>query len=290
MGVMDWDRIYGADSQVTLPDGRRLGYADYGDPGGFPVLYFHGFPGSRLEASLVADEALSRRVRLIAVERPGYGLSDPQPGRRLLDWPADVAALVDALGLERFSILGASGGGPYALACAFSPAARLKRVGLAAGLAPLREGQLKPASRLGMLLVRGAFPLLQALLASQARRHPGRVVALAARLLSAADREVLRRPEVNAVFQRSLQEAFRQGSAGMEGDMAIYGSLWGFRLQEVRFPVELWHGEADRLLPVRMGRQQAAALAHASARFLPGEGHFSLPVNRAGELFQRLRG
>lgn len=286
---MDWDKILSKSHQAILPDGRRIGYAEYGNPGGFPIFYFHGCPGSRLEGFLASEAASRTNVRLIAVDRPGYGLSDPKPDRQLLDWPADVTALADTLALEQFSILGASGGGPYALACAFSLTDRLHRVGLAAGLAPFREGPLKLTSRLGLLLARAAFPLIHTVLEPQVRHHPDRPVAIAARLLTPPDREVLSRPSVNTILQRSLQEAFCQGSAGMHRDMELYGRPWGFSLKEVTFPIELWHGEADRLLPPQMGRRQGEALPNATTCFVPGEGHFSLPINCAGEIFKLLQ-
>src|SRR3989338_9991360 len=91
---------------ILLPDGRRLGYAEYGAPDGRPVLFFHGAPGSRHIHADMADVVTRRGIRLIAVERPGYGLSDPQPGRSMLDWPGDVAALTDALGIAKFAIIG----------------------------------------------------------------------------------------------------------------------------------------------------------------------------------------
>lgn len=287
---MDWDISLNTSGQARLPDGRRIGYADYGAADGFPVFYFHGSPGSRLEACLATEAAESQGVRLIAVDRPGYGLSDPRPDRQLLDWPDDVSALADTLGLKQFSVLGASGGGPYALACAFRLSDRLHRVGLAAGLAPFREGRLKLPSRLGLLLARATLPLLHSLLESQVQREPARAVAFAARLLSTPDRELLKDPDINTAFQRSLQEAFRQGRAGVHRDMELYGTPWGFYLKQVTFPVELWHGEADRLLPPKMCRRQAELLPHARAHFIPGEGHFSLPINYAGELFKQLRG
>ncbi|MFO7593528.1 MAG: alpha/beta hydrolase [Pseudomonadota bacterium] len=289
MESMDWNLELNKTHQSRLPDGRFIGYADYGAADGFPVFYFHGSPGSRLEAYLAAEAAQDQGVRLIAVDRPGYGLSDPKPDRQLLDWPADVSALADSLGLRQFSILGASGGGPYALACAFLLSDRLHRVGLAAGLAPFREGRLKLGSRLGLRFARVAFPLIHKLLESQIQRNPARTVSFAARLLSTPDQEILKRPGINAIFQRSLQEAFRQGRAGVHRDMELYGTSWGFRLEEVTFPIELWHGEADRLLPPRMCRRQAEAMPHARAYFIPNEGHFSLPINCAGDIFSRLR-
>jgi pimeloyl-ACP methyl ester carboxylesterase len=122
---------------VDLPDGRRLGVTDVGDPEGVPVLYFHGVPGSRLDfTSERYDEALrAAGVRFIAADRPGFGLSDPKPGRGHADWPADVSALADSLELDRFAVLGYSRGGHYALACAALIPDRLTAVGLLSAVA-----------------------------------------------------------------------------------------------------------------------------------------------------------
>jgi pimeloyl-ACP methyl ester carboxylesterase len=127
------------DNQIALHDGRRLGYAEYGDPVGTPVLHFHGTPDSRLEGCLPGVDELAARlgVRLILPDRPGLGLSDYQPNRRILDWPQDVLQLADALHLERFAVLGLSGGGPYVSACAHQIPERLLRAGIISGVGPL---------------------------------------------------------------------------------------------------------------------------------------------------------
>ncbi|KAL1892775.1 hypothetical protein Sste5346_006858 [Sporothrix stenoceras] len=123
------------DSQtVTLPDGRTLGFAEYGAPEGAPVIYFHGFPSNRLEGSAADKLAKQHKVRLLCLDRPGYGLSTLQPGRRMLDWPDDVMAFASAQSLPTFGVLGASGGGPYVLACASKlPAGVLTHVGVMCG-------------------------------------------------------------------------------------------------------------------------------------------------------------
>src|SRR5437868_4337089 len=113
------------DTVFRLRDGRALGYAEYGDPGGTPVFFFHGSPGSRLQRHPDPSITSSFGARIITVDRPGYGRSDFQPGRRLLDWPADAAQLADALSIERFAAIGLSGGGPYLLACAYAMPERL---------------------------------------------------------------------------------------------------------------------------------------------------------------------
>ncbi|MGH2542356.1 MAG: alpha/beta fold hydrolase, partial [Ardenticatenaceae bacterium] len=121
---------------IRLPDGRRLGYDEYGDLSGMPLFIFHGWPSTRLAASLMGEVASQRAVRLIAPDRPGIGLSDFQPGRAILDWPGDVVALADALGIKRFAVVGISGGGPYAAACAFKIPARLSAASIVSGMAP----------------------------------------------------------------------------------------------------------------------------------------------------------
>ena len=120
---------------IQLRNGRRLAYALYGKPDGTPVFHFHGHPGSRLEGKLADRAARRLGVRLIVADRPGMGFSDYQPQRRLLDWPDTLVELADVLGIERFAVQGTSGGGPYALACAFRIPERLTACGVIAGLA-----------------------------------------------------------------------------------------------------------------------------------------------------------
>ena len=139
----------------VMSDGRRLGYALYGDRAGVPVFYFHGWPGSRLEAAALSDPAAKVGVHVIAVDRPGMGRSDHQTSRRLRDWPRDVAALADQLGIDRFRVVGFSGGGPYSLACAALLPHRVIAAGHVSGRAPRRPGQ--PMS--GQRAVRATFQL-----------------------------------------------------------------------------------------------------------------------------------
>ncbi|MFC1530325.1 alpha/beta fold hydrolase, partial [Gemmatimonadota bacterium] len=126
------------DQQVTLKDGRTLGYDEYGAPGGTPIFYFHGHPGSRIEWPYFHsdNDAIEMNARIIAADRPGHGLSDSKRGRQILDWPDDVVELADALGIERFAILGCSGGGPYAAACAFRIPERLTATAIVCGMGP----------------------------------------------------------------------------------------------------------------------------------------------------------
>jgi pimeloyl-ACP methyl ester carboxylesterase len=133
--------------RITLPDGRTLCYADLGDADGAPVLMMHGTPGYRLNWKALPEYPFLPGVRLIAPDRPGYGLSSPRPGATYADWPADVAALADALHLDRFAVLGGSGGGPPALACGWAMPERVERIALVSSVGPPVHAVLRAVNR-----------------------------------------------------------------------------------------------------------------------------------------------
>jgi pimeloyl-ACP methyl ester carboxylesterase len=280
------------EGKIRLPDGRALAWAEYGDPKGQPLLYCHGFPGSRLEAALADAAARERGWRLFAPDRPGYGRSDHLPGRSLVGWPADAATLADHLGVERFAVLGVSGGAPYALACAARIPERLTRIGLVAPLGPVDT----PAATAGMALLGRFFLALfrrtpaagHLLLAPLTRLPPERLFALFTATVPATDRAALARPGVRDLFVASLAEAFRQGSRGAARELTLYSRPWGFDPAAIRLPVYLWHGEGDITVPAAMGHRLARAIPGCRATFLSGEGHFSLPVERMEEILAGL--
>lgn len=281
--------------QLTLRDGRRLGYSEFGEPRGRPILYCHGFPASRLEGRLAHDAALRIRVRLIAADRPGYGLSDFQPNRRIADWPRDLTELVDALRLDRFAVLGISGGAPYAVACAGAIPERLTAAGIVCGLGRTDRGEftadMNRIARASFALARRA-PALSRLvtraLASVLRGSPRLTFKLMASRLPPPDQEVLSRTGVFGLFADSFREAFRQGGRGAAFDLALYAQPWVTAVESIRVPCHLWHGEQDMTVPVAMGKRLAAALPDCSARFYPDEGHYSLPVRRIEEILAAL--
>lgn len=276
---------------IRLPDGRRLAYAEFGDLAGRPAFYFHGFPGSRLEGRLIEPHARARGVRVIAVDRPGYGLSDHLPGRTLLDWPGDVAALADALGLDRFGVVGASGGGPFVSACALRLADRLFGAAILCGMGPTEDPSLAREMialyRVGLgaaRVVPGVSRPVFAALAPLIRRRPEFFLDRLARRVSPPDREFFRRPELRAVFVDTFREAFRRGSRGAARDGVLYARPWGFRLEDIRTTVHLWHGERDNVVPVAFGREVARRIPDCRAVFYPDEGHFSIAIRRADEV------
>ncbi len=285
----------------SLADGRRLAYAEWGAPEGVPVLYCHGFPGSRLEARL--GDAAARRigVRLIAPDRPGFGASDPLPERGLRDWPGDLASVADRLGLERFHLLGVSGGGPYALACAGPEAGlgeRLLGVSIVCGLGELADTKASAdmawPERFGIRFYQrlpGVADWFYGRVAgSLFRAHPETIYSIMTSHLPAIDREVLADPGTRASILASFAEAFGQGGEAAAQDLGIYTRPWDIDLTRIRRPLQLWHGEADTIVPVAMGRHHAAVLPNCDARFLPEEGHFSLVVRQLEPILRRLIG
>jgi pimeloyl-ACP methyl ester carboxylesterase len=234
-------------------------------------------------------------VRLIGIDRPGIGRSDAMPGRRLTDWPADAAAVADALGLERFAVLGLSAGGPYAAACARALGGRLTAAGIVCGVGPPESRREAPGmhwpARVG-LAVAARSPLLAAAvcgpLAHLAGRHAGTLLAGLERIFPAPDRAVLARTDVRTTVLRTFREGVRQGGRGLAEDLTVLATPWGFALEAVRARVLLWHGELDTTVPPAMGRHVAARIPGCQARFLPGEGHFSLPIEHMDEILRAL--
>ncbi len=273
-----------ANSQtLRLRNGRALGYVECGLPGGKPLFYFHGHPGSRYEARFLAKPALQAGVRLIGIDRPGLGLSDFQPGRRLLDWPDDVVELAERLQIDRFAIVGFSGGGPYVLGFAYRFPQRLTACGIVAGV-----GRLNPV----LALLSQSVPWLMLPIVRRSFRDEAQAqqsLVRFARNWVEPDRKSLLQPGIKELMAASLVEALRPGSRGAAYDGVLLGRSWGFRLEDITFPlIHLWHGQLDQEVPVASARAVAERLAHCQATFVPEEGHISLIVNHGYDIVQAL--
>jgi pimeloyl-ACP methyl ester carboxylesterase len=268
-----------SDNQIRLPDGRALGYAEYGDSTGKPVLFFTGAPSSRfLHPPTGLTEALG--ARLIVVERPGFGLSDFQPRRTLLDWPDDVAAAADALGIDRFAVVGISAGGPYAAACAYKIPRQLTAIAIVSGVGPMdlpgAIEEMPRVRRLGARVARSAPWLLRPILwlVSNPHRNPEEFFARMLSGNSDVDRAILSRPGMKAMMMGNYLEATRPGMRGFARESIIVSNPWGFRLKDITVPVYLWHGEEDANVSLSAARRLAEAIPNCRATFLPGEGHW----------------
>jgi pimeloyl-ACP methyl ester carboxylesterase len=285
-------------NQIALKDGRTLGYAEYGDLKGKPVLHFHGVPSSRLEGDhpRVDKIATELGIRLIFPDRPGMGLSDYKPRRSYLDWTEDVCQLADALGLKRFAVVGLSGGGPYAAACAYKIPERLTGAGIISGVGPMEVQEnyqgLGKSDRQAMDLATKAPWLLRILFWYLKRlvcNNPEGFLAQLGEDLSHADKEQVAQPDVRRTVVNATIEAFHKGGRGAVWDYAMVGKSWGFKLEDIRMPVHLWHGEEDRICSIQMGRRVAGAIPDCQAHYYPREGHLSVYAKYYGEILSTMR-
>lgn len=266
---------------MELPDGRELAWLEAGRPRGRPVFAFHGTPGSRRQVSFDGKAVTAAGVRMIAPDRPGYGLSSYHPRRSLLDWPADVAALADHLKLDSFAVVGVSGGGPHAVACARMLPDRVTAVGIVSGVGPMADHEFD----VGMV----GFNRGISFLAAQApvvlhpvfwfeefslRRWPEAVLRAATKRLPASDAALLERDDVRTAFFDDAHRASATTAQAATQDFVLFVRDWGFRLQDVAVPCHLWHGDADRNVPIGHGRFMAGRIPGAVLHECPGEGHF----------------
>jgi pimeloyl-ACP methyl ester carboxylesterase len=283
--------------QFELPDGRLLGYNEYGATNSRPMLYFHGTPGARNEWDLWGGEALAQKfdLHVITLDRPGIGLSSFQPGRRIDDWVADVTSLADGLGLECFIVLGYSAGGPYVAACALKIPERITSVGIVSGMGPhnvpdLVDG-INPYSLLFIKLARDN-PMLSKwmlILLKFMNHYMSHVfTSLAMSKLPESDKRALANAKVQRICRQVTLESMRNGPHGVQVDTALIANPWGFCPQKIDTLVHLWYGESDITVPSTMGRYLAATFAKCSATFYPGEGHLSTFFNHIEDILGAL--
>jgi pimeloyl-ACP methyl ester carboxylesterase len=277
---------------VRLPDDRELRYAEFGDHAGRPVVLLHGNPGSRLACPDVpATTAAS--VRLITFDRPGFGGSDPRPLHHLDEVAEELEALAVALELGSFPVIGWSGGGPYALACAARLPGRITAVALvsSSGLPddPDVLAQRTPEAEAMVDRLRSGSPDA----AAQARHDVAqRVAAYGERptmLLGMAlsnevdpDRAWMQQPAVAAALTTMWEEGARQGTAGLvDGWIALWALPWRFTLAALPVPVTQWHGTGDLVVPIAQADRMADAIPGVVRHRCAGEGHLVALVHWA---------
>jgi pimeloyl-ACP methyl ester carboxylesterase len=284
-------------TSTTAADGRTLAFCEWGDPQGAPVFSLHGTPGSRLGRH--PDEGIYRRagVRMITYDRAGYGRSTRLPGRAMAHAAADVAAVADALGIERFAVTGGSGGAPHALACGALLGDRVTRCASIVGPAPLGPAGLERDEWLRDMVIGNVHECewslageetLRPELEREARKMmddlgEDRDNPLGDEYqLSAADIEVMSRGGVREMLDASLREGCGNGVDGYVDDDLAITRPWGFDVSAITVPVAVWYGETDTLVPPQHGRWLAQAIPGATVVTLGG-GHFAI-YERTGEL------
>ncbi len=279
---------------LRLQDGRTLGYGIYGNLRGLPIFDFHGIPGSRREAALIAASIGREDLCLIGFDRPGYGRSSPQPRFQITDLPGDAAQLADHLGIERFAALGYSGGGPFALACAAQLPGRITTLWLVSAVGPAATGSqgMHQANREKFNLARHLPWLARGMLwlaFSGLRRDPQRLERQLRRIwqqMPEPDRRVFAEdPRFAESILEITRDAVLRGVSGWVNEELLMAAPWGFEPGAARCPrVLLWHGEQDRNVPLAMGRALAAQIPNCQATFLEGEGHISLLYRHGAEI------
>jgi pimeloyl-ACP methyl ester carboxylesterase len=282
-----------ADRVVRLRDGRSMGYAQYGDPSGFPIVNAHGGMACRLDVAAAAPVAEKVGIRLISPDRPGIGLSDPQPDRTVVNWARDMAELLDRIDVDRFAVMGWSMGGQYAAAVGYVLRQRVTRVAIIAGALPLTEpgvfDQLPTMDRVYTRLSQRA-PWLARLgfraMASTARYAPTLYGRMAASELGPADAEVLRRDGF-AGFAQMSREALRRPAGEVE-EYRAWMRPWGFAPEDLDVPVDIWIGSDDEFVPRPWSHELDRRIPGATLNIRPG-GHFMAHLHYL-EIFETLGG
>lgn len=281
---------------IVLKDGRLLGFAEYGDPKGKPVFFFHGWPSARLQPELIHRITKKQKIRLISVDRPGYGLSTYKEGRTMVDWPDDVVNLANKLHIKKFAVAGVSGGGPYAAVCAYKIPERLTKTAIIVGLGPTWiPGILNGISPFAKLLWGNyaKYPWLRYFAGLWyyllAKYFPFLFVGYIFLQRSNADKKAsihLLGKSTNKDIT-NIKEIFRQGLRGAVLDLYLYTKDWGFKLEDIKTKVYLFYGEEDENVSLTMGRYYHKKIKGSVLKTYPNEGHL-IALTHAEEIFKTL--
>ena len=267
--------------QIRLPDGRLLGYAEYGDPDGLPVLGLHGTPGSRLMYAIADAPARELGIRLLAPERPGFGISTYHRGRTLASYAGDIAAFADALAIERFVVAGVSGGGPYAAACAALLPDRVTALGLISPVGPVSPGEgaekIGPGHHVMFRVSPRVPPLLWPFFTVGRYAFLYAPMSIYGFLLSRAapsDWKILTRGEVRRNLVSGVAEGVRPGVRAALQEMRLFSRPWSIPFDAIRAPSVLWQGTADRNVPPSAAFKLGEMIPGCEVRRIEGAGHY----------------
>jgi pimeloyl-ACP methyl ester carboxylesterase len=278
---------------ITLPDGRKLAYAEFGKPDGYPVIYFHG-GGSSLEPLLLGDELISQfGIRLIAPDRPGFGQSDFQPNRGFSDYPKDVIFLANTLGLDKFSVLGISNGGGYVSACAAKIPNRLINAVIVSGNWYMDSFAGLPILTRCFFALAKTFPLLFEIVIKLSMRpfqgSSEKLLASFKQQLPAVDYAIFQSPQRLQAVRESAIESMRQSTKNVALDVLLYVYPWDFKAAEIQIPVQFFHGEQDTKVPISMARKVVDRLPTAQLFTYPDESHISVGINQFDAIAHALK-
>ena len=277
-----------------LQDGRLLGYSESGEPRGYPVFFFHGFPGSRLQATDFHEIAHMKHCRLIGIDRPGMGLSSPNKQQTLLSWAKDIREFSDHLKIDKFSIIAHSGGLPFALACAHSIPEQISHVALVSGMPPTTMPEASIGMPLGLRIVN--------VLARNVPGIPWLLMQMQQKILlkPAIFKKVLKQvPEPDRVICQdstqtskmilALQEAFKQSVNGAACEFRLILKEWGFNMENIHTPISIWQGKLDKKVLVSHAEIYKRKLPNATLHLFDNESHVSTLYNHIEEIIDSVK-
>lgn len=276
---------------LKLPDGRNLSFVEFGEKDGYPVFYFHGTPSSCLEPSMIGDEVFIRHhLRVISPSRPGMGQSDEHKNRTFIDWTADTIALADHLGIEKFAILGYSGGAPYTLACALKIPGRLTSAVIVSGAGQMNQAEVKNNLDLKHRIfwkVADKFPFLLPIMLNRMKQYREMsdedILVRAERNMPKADFEAFKKNNRLALSKKGVDETFRD-MKGVAMDVRLPLRPLGFNLGDIHFPITFFHGKADNTVPIEVVEWIAPRIPAARLVTYPDDGHLSAIIDHFDEI------
>jgi pimeloyl-ACP methyl ester carboxylesterase len=279
---------------MKLKDGRDLSYSDLGSINGRPVMFFHGLAGSRLAVGRFDEIAKINNYRLIAIDRPGIGHSTINKRGSILSTVDDIISLADDLDLDKFSVMGYSGGGVFATACAYLVPHRLNAAAIVSGMAPFSN----PASHVGMLREQliackfvWQFPVMAYLMMYITRimlNKSDKLLEKMIKPLPEIDKEIFRDPIIRKELINCSLESFRNGLGGNAYDMKLILRPWGFNLADITFPITIWHGAEDTQAPISHGKLYKQLIPNATLKIFENDGHHSIIRNHFIEILKTL--
>ncbi len=281
---------------ITLKSGMTLAFADYGDVDGKPLLYFHGLPGSRLEASPHHHMAKEAGIHLIAIDRPGIGLSTYQPNRTIMDWPATVREFAETLDIDKFNLIAYSGGAPYALACAAAIPELLDKIVICCGV-PSHDWYRKIESPRGVARhIRKILSLPHAIRSKTLHIMKwyflitgGKVNrSMALRLFSPPDAETVLDEKHSEEISMNIRESMRGSVKGTDKEIELLINPWGFDPRKITVPISVWYAGNDWLIPSEIMEELIGKLPGVKKHYYKDEGHFSLRLKHFGKIIEEL--
>ena len=272
------------EGNIAVGEDRQIGFAEFGNPQGRAVFWLHGTPGARRQIPTEARSFASRNnIRLIGIDRPGIGSSTPHQYENVLGFTEDLRTIADTLGINRFAVIGLSGGGPYTLATAAAMPDRVVMAAVLGGVAPLigedgiSSGLMELAKIVRPIIEVADTPIrwVAGSLMKVIAPFGSPALDLYARISPHGDRNLLSRPEFKAMFLDDLLNGSRKQLAAPFADIVVFARDWGFRLEDIKVPVRWWHGDADHIVPYAHGQHAVARIADAEMFTLPGESHLA---------------